>query len=99
MLSWGQSTPAVIFPHFNKMLHPSISQLPASNFYPQREALWTTSRVLSATHLFSVAQIKDLPGMALSYMSHLNESAALFFMSSIYIYIYVKGMFDQSLTV
>lgn len=97
MLSWGQSAPAVIFPHFNKMLHPSISQLPANNFYPQREALWTTSRVLSATHLFSVAQIKDLPGMALSYMSHLNESAALFFMS--FIYICVKGMFDQSLTV
>lgn len=55
--------------HLNGVFRPSISQPPASNVYPRRRTSPTNRPPLSATHRFSVAQIKDLSDIILSHVS------------------------------
>lgn len=52
---------------------PFPSLLPAI-FIPGGEPCWTNRLLLSATHHFSVARIKDLPDIILSYMSLCQRS-------------------------
>lgn len=52
---------------------PFPSLLPAI-FIPGGEPCWTNGLLLSATHRFSVARIKDLPDIILSYMSLCQRS-------------------------
>lgn len=52
---------------------PFPSLLPAI-FIPGGEPCWTNGLLLSATHRFSVAWIKDLPDIILSYMSLCQRS-------------------------